>query len=59
MIELLRRLFQAKSALPDLDPLLRELIHSDLLTEYVRASSSPADDIVLRVLRALIPRDKN
>lgn len=57
MIDLIRKLFQARNTLKDLDPMLRELIHSEMLTEYVRATASPADDLVLRLLRVLIPRE--
>ena len=38
-------------------PILRAIIHSEAMTEIVRATKSPVDDLVLRVLRALIPQE--
>jgi hypothetical protein len=36
-------------------PLVKAILHSDALTEAVRATKSPVDDLVLRVVRALVP----
>lgn len=40
----------------ELAPMLAAVIHSDLLSQLVLATRLPADDLVLRVLRVLIPR---
>jgi phage major head subunit gpT-like protein len=58
MLELIRQLFgQRRSDLKDLLPVLRAIIHSPALEEIVKASPNKADDLVLRVLRALIPAE--
>jgi len=58
MLELIRQLFgQRRSDLKDLLPVLRVIIHSPVLDEVVKASPNKADDLVLRVLRVLIPAE--
>mgnify|MGYP000496679851 CR=1 FL=1 len=56
MIELILRLLGFKrEALRNVNPVLRALLHSQALTEAVQSSPSPVDDLVLRILRELIP----
>jgi len=58
MLELIRQLFgQRQSDLKDLLPVLRAIIYSPVLDEVVKASPNKVDDLVLRVLRALIPAE--
>jgi len=52
LLELLR---WKQPALREVNPVLRALLHSQALTEAVQASPSTVDDLVLRILRALIP----
>jgi hypothetical protein len=59
MLELLRQLIglhgQDGSRFREVIPILKAILHSDALTEIVRGTKSPLDDLVLRVLRALVP----
>jgi len=58
MLQWLLNLITAKrEALRDISPLLKALLHSDALTEAVQSTKSPLDDLVLRILRALIPAE--
>jgi len=54
---LLQLFGQPRSDLKELLPVLRAIIHSPALEEIVKASPNKADDLVLRVLRALIPAE--
>ena len=54
---LLSLLSMKRETLRNVSPLLKSLIHSDALTEAVRSTESPVDDLVLRILRALIPAE--
>ena len=60
-LELVRQLValhrQDPAGLREALPILRVIIHSDAMTEIVRANKSPVDDLVLRVLRAMIPQE--
>lgn len=40
----------------DAAPILRAIVHSEALTEIVRATGSPVDDLVLQIVRALVPK---
>ena len=56
MLSWLLQLFgQRQSDLKEILPVLRAIIHSSALEEVVKASPNKVDDLVLRVLRALIP----
>ncbi len=61
MLELVRQLLglhrQDPAGLREALPVLKAILHSDALTEIVRATKSPVDDLVLRVLRALVPQE--
>lgn len=61
MLDLLRQLLglhrQDSASLREALPILKAILHSDALTEVVRGTKSPVDDLVLRVLRALIPQE--
>ena len=61
MQELIRQLLglcqQDQSRLREVLPVLKAILYSDALTEAVRSTKSPVDDLVLRVLRALIPQE--
>jgi hypothetical protein len=61
MLELMRQLLglvpQDSAGLREVLPVLKAILYSDALTEAVRATKSPVDDLVLRVLRALIPQE--
>jgi hypothetical protein len=61
MFELLRQLLgvhrQDPAGFREVLPILKAILHSDALTEIVRATKSPVDDLVLQVLRALIPKE--
>jgi len=61
MLELIRQLLglcqQDQSRLREVLPVLKAILYSDALTEAVRSTKSPVDDLVLRVLRALIPQE--
>jgi len=61
MLDLFRQLIglhgQNPTGFRDVLPLVKAILHSDALTEVVRATKSPVDDLVLRVLRALIPQE--
>jgi hypothetical protein len=58
MLELVRQLFaQPSDRWKDVLPILRVILHSPALTEAVRATKSPVDDLLLRVLRALVPSE--
>ena len=48
---------QDQSRLREVLPVLKAILYSDALTEAVRSTKSPVDDLVLRVLRALIPQE--
>ena len=37
-------------------PILRAIVPSEALTEIVRATGSPVDDLVLQIVRALVPK---
>lgn len=60
MLDLFRQLIglhgQDGTRFREVVPILRAILHSDALTEAVRATKSPVDDLVLRVLRALVPQ---
>jgi hypothetical protein len=59
MLELVKQLLglrrQDPAGFREVLPVLKAILHSDALTEIVRGTKSPIDDIVLRVLRALVP----
>jgi hypothetical protein len=59
MLELMRQLLglhrQDPAGFREILPILKAILHSDALTEIVRGTKSPLDDLVLRVLRALVP----
>jgi hypothetical protein len=61
MLDLFRQLLglrgQDPAAFREVVPILRAILHSDALTEIVRGTKSPVDDLVLRVLRALVPQE--
>ncbi len=58
MLELIRHLLaQPADRWKQVLPVLRVILHSPALTEAVKASQSPVDDLVLRVLRALVPQE--
>jgi hypothetical protein len=38
-------------------PILRAIVHSEVLTEIVRATGTPIDDLVLQIVRALVPKE--
>ena len=61
MLDLIRQLLGLHTEAPglfrELQPLLRAILHSEALTEAVRVTQSPVDDLVLRVLRALVPQE--
>ena len=45
------------SAPQEVAPLLRALLHSEALTEIVRSTGSPVDDLILQIVRALVPKE--
>ena len=61
MLDLIRQLLGLHTDAPalfrELQPLLKTILHSDALTQVVRATKSPVDDLVLRLLRALVPQE--
>ena len=61
MVEMIRQLLglyrQNPAGFREVLPLLKAVLHSDVLDELVRSTKSPVDDLVLRVLRALIPQE--
>ncbi len=61
MLELLRQLLglfsQEQGRFREVFPILRAIVHSEALTEAVRATKSPVDDLILRVVRALVPQE--
>lgn len=61
MLDLFRQLLGRHAQDPgrfrEVVPILRTILHSDALTAAVRASKSPVDDLVLRVLRSLVPQE--
>ncbi len=61
MLDLFRQLIglhgQNPAGFQDVLPVLKAILHSDALSEVVRATKSPVDDLVLRVLRALVPQE--
>lgn len=38
-------------------PILRAIVHSEVLTEVVRATGTPIDDLILQIVRALLPKE--
>lgn len=38
-------------------PILRAIVHSEALTEVVRATGTPIDDLILQVVRAMVPKE--
>jgi hypothetical protein len=38
-------------------PILRAIVHSEALTEIVRATGTPIDDLILQIVRALLPKE--
>ena len=61
MLELMRQIIglhrQNSAGFREVTPVLKAILHSDALTEIVRATGTPIDDLVLRVLRALVPQE--
>ncbi|HXG09476.1 MAG TPA: hypothetical protein VNK04_06775 [Gemmataceae bacterium] len=61
MLELLKQLLglfsREDGRFREILPILRAIIHCEALTEAVRASRSPVDDLVLRILRVLVPQE--
>jgi hypothetical protein len=59
MLELVRQLLglhrRDPAGIREAATILRAIVHSEVLTEIVRATGTPIDDLVLRVLRALVP----
>lgn len=64
MLEFLKHLIGLKegdagmSQKPD-EPhaILRTIIHSDALTRIIQETHSPIDDLILQLVRALVPRE--
>jgi hypothetical protein len=58
MLDLFKQLLglhrQDSGSFQELQPILRAIVHSEALTEIVRASSTPIDDLILRIVRALV-----
>lgn len=61
ILELMRQLLTSRGSgglnPGDIATILRVILHSDALTEIVRATGSPIDDLVLQILRALVPKE--
>ncbi len=38
-------------------PILRAIVHSEILTEIVRTTGTPIDDLILQVVRSLVPKE--
>ena len=61
MLELFKQLIglwrQNPGAFRDVLPILKVIVHSDALTELVRVTKSPVDDLVLKILRTLVPKE--
>jgi len=56
MIRWLLSLIGAKRAeAENIAPVLRALVHSQALSEAVAQTASPLDDLVLRLLRVIVP----
>jgi hypothetical protein len=58
MLDIVRQLLSMPTSRQDLRnllPVLRAIIHSSALEQAVKESPNKVDDLVLRVLRALIP----
>ena len=61
MLELVRQLIiwrsQGRGVFNEGLPIIRAIVHSEALAEIVRATGTPIDDLVLQILRMLIPRE--
>ena len=60
MLDFLRQLLSLRGsgANPgEAAPILRAIVHSEVLTEIVRATGTPIDDLILQIVRALLPKE--
>jgi hypothetical protein len=61
MLDLIRQLLglfnQEQGRFREVPPILRTIIHSEALSAAVRATESPVDDLILRIVRTLVPRE--
>jgi hypothetical protein len=60
MLDFLRQLLSLRGSgtnLGEAAPILRAIVHSEVLTEIVRATGTPIDDLILQIVRALVPKE--
>jgi hypothetical protein len=60
MLDFLRQLLSMRGsgAKPgEAAPMLRAIVHSEVPTEIVRSTGSPIDDLILQIVRALVPQE--
>ncbi len=61
MLDFLRQLLQLRNGDAGQPgtaaPILRTIIHSEILTEIVRTTGTPIDDLILQVVRSLVPKE--
>ncbi|MBM3983779.1 MAG: hypothetical protein FJ304_26635 [Planctomycetes bacterium] len=60
MLDFLRQLLSLRnsgSTPGEAAPILRAIVHSEVLTEIVRATGTPLDDLILQIVRAIVPKE--
>ena len=61
MLDLFRQLIglhgQNPTGVREAAPILKAIVHSEVLTEIVRATGTPIDDLILQIVRALVPQE--
>lgn len=61
MLDFLRQLLSLRGSgrtnAGEAAPILRAIVHSEMLTEIVRATGTPVDDLILQIVRALVPKE--
>jgi hypothetical protein len=63
MLEFLKKLLNLKNGNGTTPPpqeagsVLRAIVHSDALTNIVKTTGTPVDDLILQIVRSLVPKD--
>jgi hypothetical protein len=60
MLDFLRQLISLRGSganTGEAAPILRAIVHSEVLTEIVRATGTSLDDLILQIVRALVPKE--
>lgn len=61
MLEFLRQLLSLRNGGTgqpgEAAPILRAIVHSEVLSDIVRTTGTPIDDLILQIVRALVPKE--